>query len=210
MKTKPYEVRLRDSFDATLHEAGEFFMGRGDVRTTMKRLARTLAGGGIDYAVIGAMALGEHGYVRMTEDVDILITRDGLARFVKGLSGRGYVPTHKGAKRSFRDAETRVRIEFVIAGEYPGDGKPKPVSFPDPAKCSIEAGGIRVVSLPRLIELKLASGMSAPDRLRDLADVQELIRTEKLTARFASKLAPSVRPTFRELLMQVRRAAGRR
>lgn len=35
--------------------------------------------------------------------------------------------------------------------------------------------GVQTITLEKLIELKLASGMSASDRLRDLADVQELI-----------------------------------
>jgi hypothetical protein len=203
---KTYEARLRESFDATLQEAAEFFMGRGDVRSTMKRLAARLAAERIDYAVVGGMALGEHGYIRMTEAVDVLVTRDGLARFTSACSGRGYLPTHKGAKRSFRDTTTGVRVEFLGGGEYPGDGKPKAISFPVPAQCSVDADGINVVSLPRLVELKLASGMTAPDRLRDLADVQELIRVERLTARFATRLDPSVRPQFRELLKLVRPA----
>jgi hypothetical protein len=207
---KPYEARLRESFDSTLQEAAEFFMGKGDVRVTMRRLAARLAAEAIQYAVVGGMALGEHGYVRMTEDVDVLVTREGLARFTKACSGRGYTRTHPGARRMFRDAETGVRIEFLVAGEYPGDGKPKPVSFPDPADCSVEVEGIRVVSLPRLIELKLASGMTAPDRLRDLADVQELIRADQLTTRFATQLDPSVRSKFRELVPPVRRARRKR
>lgn len=208
--TKAYEVQLRDSFEATLREAGEFFMGRGDLRTTMSRLAARLAAEKIEYAVVGAMALGQHGYVRMTEDVDVLITREGLRRFSETCSGKGYVPTHRGAKRMFRDAETGVRIEFLVAGEFPGDGKPKPVAFPDPAICSREVDGIWVVTLPRLVELKLASGLTAPDRLRDLADVQELIRSERLTTRFAGQLDASVRPKFRELLAQVSRAHRQR
>ena len=206
---KVYEVRLRDSFEATLREAGEFFMGRGDVRATMRRLAARFASEGIEYAVVGAMALGQHGYVRMTEDVDVLVTRAGLGRFVKACSGKGYVPTHKGSRRMFRDAETGVRVEFLVAGEFPGDGKPKAVAFPDPAQCAVEVDGIRVVALPRLIELKLASGMTAPDRLRDLADVQEIIRSERLTARFATQLDVSVRPKFHELLTLIRRARRR-
>lgn len=210
MRAKPFEARLRGSFDAILHEAAEFFMNKGDVRATMKCLAARLTAEGIDYAVLGAMALGQHGYVRMTEDVDVLVTRDGLTRFRKVCVGRGYVPTHRGATRAFRDAATGVRIEFLVAGEYPGDGKPKAVSFPDPAECSLEVEGIKVVSLPRLIELKLASGMTAPDRLRDLADVQEIIRSQRLTGRVAARLDPSVRPKFRELLALVRRAARRR
>jgi hypothetical protein len=32
---------------------------------------------------------------------------------------------------------------------------------------------VRFVAFEKLIELKLASGMTAPDRLKDLADVQE-------------------------------------
>lgn len=201
---RPYEAQLHESFDAALREAGEFFMGRGDIRTTMRRLAERLTAEGIAYAVVGGMALGEYGYVRMTEDVDVLVTRDGLARFNEQCVGRGYVATHPGARRAFRDSETGVRIEFLVAGEYPGDGKPKPVAFPDPLACALEADGIRVVSLPRLVELKLASGITAPDRLRDLADVQELIRAERLDEGFAEQLDPSVRPKFGELLAATR------
>ncbi len=201
---RPYEAQLRESFDATLREASEFFMGRGDIRTTMRRLAERLHAEGIAYAVVGGMALGEHGYVRMTEDVDVLVTPEGLARFAEQCVGRGYVSTHPGAQRAFRDSETGVRIEFLVAGEYPGDGKPKPVVFPDPAACALDADGIQVVSLPCLIELKLASGTTAPDRLRDLADVQELIRAERLDESFADQLDPSVRRKFGELLVATR------
>jgi hypothetical protein len=68
-------------------------------------------------------------------------------------------------------------------------------------------GGFRVLALPRIIELKLASGMSAPHRLRDLADVQEIIKARGLDASFAAQLDPSVRATFIELERAVR-AAG--
>jgi hypothetical protein len=107
---------------------------------------------------------------------------------------------HPGALRAFRDTDTGVRIKFLVTGEFPGDGRPKPVSFPDPLACSAETGGIRFLTLPQLIELKLASGMTAPDRLRDLADVQELIRREQLDDSFGDQLAPSVRSKFRELV----------
>ncbi len=82
---------------------------------------------------------------------------------------------------------------------YPGDGKPKPVAFPDPAATSVEIDGLRFVALPTPIELKLASGMTNPGRLRELADVQELIRVLKLPADFAEQLNPYVRAKFAEL-----------
>ena len=81
------------------------------------------------------------------------------------------------------------------------------MSFPDPAAAAEEVSGIRVLVLPKVIELKLASGMSAPHRLRDLADVQELIKVRQLGEEFASQLDPSVRATYLDLLRAVR-AAG--
>ena len=55
------------------------------------------------------------------------------------------------------------------------------------------------LSLERLIELKLASGMSALHRLKDLADVLEVIRIRQLPAEFVDGLDPWVRDKFREL-----------
>ena len=61
--------------------------------------------------------------------------------------------------------------------------------------------GERVALLPlaRLIELKLASGMTAPHRLKDLADVLEVIRILKLPAEVVEELDPYVREKYREL-----------
>jgi hypothetical protein len=88
------------------------------------------------------MALVQHGLVRMTQDVDVLMTDEGLEVFRQRCVGRGYVPAFAGARKSFRDAHTQVRIEIITAGEYPGDGKPKAVVFPDPAISSLEADGL--------------------------------------------------------------------
>jgi hypothetical protein len=201
-----YETELHESLDSALREAEGYFMKEGRLHATLRRLAARLDAEGAPYAIVGGMALGEHGYVRMTEDVDVLLTPDGLERFRTHLVGRGYVATHPGAERSFRDAESGVRIEIRVTGDFPGDGKPKAVSFPHPAEASSEVGGLRVLSLPAMIELKLASGMSAPHRLRDLADVQETIKTLHLLEDFATRLDPSVREKYLELWRAVRDA----
>ena len=99
-----------------------------------------------------------------------------------------------------------MRIDFLVTGDFPGDGKPKPVSFPEPARASIEIDGVRVVTLEKLIELKLASGMTAPDRLKDLADVQELIKARGLPAEFAEGLNPYVREQYLRLWSAVEQA----
>jgi hypothetical protein len=49
------------------------------------------------------------------------------------------------------------------------------------------------------VELKLASGITAPHRLRDLADVLELIRVAALPAELADELDPFVREKYLEL-----------
>lgn len=194
-----YEARLQDNYLTLLKEASDYYMARGDVFTTLQNLTRRLEAEKIPYALVGGLALAAHGFVRMTQDVDLLMTREGLETFKQRFSGRGYVPVFSDAQKTFRDTETQVRIEILITGDYPGDGKPKPIAFPDPSIVFTERGGMRVIPMETLIELKLASGMSAPHRLRDLADVQDLIVTLKLPVEFAETLDASVRETFRQL-----------
>jgi hypothetical protein len=180
-------------------EGRRYFMGEGTLNKTLARLTSDLDGHGIHYAVIGATALLAHGYPRFTEDIDLLMTREGLEKFHAELIGLGYVPAFPGAKKKLRSTVDGISIEVMTTGEYPGDGKPKPVSMPDPLSASTEIKGIRYVTLEKLIELKLASGISAPHRLKDLADVQELIKIKNLDANFADKLDPYVRAKYLEL-----------
>lgn len=174
-------------------------MGEDVVTQTLRRISQRLDELGIPYAVAGGMALGAHGYVRATVDVDILVTEDGLASVHKALEGLGYVPPFTGSK-NLRDVASSVRIEFLVAGQYPGDGKPKPVAFPDPADAAVEIDGVKYLRLDKLIELKLASGMTGGvNRMKDLVDVVELIKILDLPANIADKLDPYVREKFREL-----------
>lgn len=189
--------RARISVNHTLRQIDDFFMKISPVHDTLRNLAFRLTQENIGYAIIGGMALAIHGLVRPTQDVDVLMTGEGLDRFHKHLVGRGYVPLFPGARKHFRDTVTGVKVEVITAGEYPGDGKPKPVVFPAPEDASVEVDGVRVVKLETIIELKLASGLSAEHRtLRDLADVQMLIETLDLPADLAKRLNPSVQGEY--------------
>lgn len=194
-----YETRLNADPRWALSEGSRHFEDRSAVHDTLRRIAKRLNELGIPYAVSGGMALFHHGLRRFTEDVDVLVSREGLKRIHESLSGLGYTPTVAGGK-NLRDSQTGVRIDFLIAGDFPGDGKPKPISFPEPtAEGTLEQDGIRYLNLSTLIELKLASGMTNPARLRDLSDVLELIRLLKLAADYADHLSPYVRLKFLEL-----------
>ena len=74
--------------------------------------------------------------------------------------------------------------------------------MPEPMAASVEIDGINFLSLEKLIELKLASRISAAHRLKDLADVQELIKIRRLDADFAAKLDPYVRRSISNLKRQ--------
>jgi hypothetical protein len=195
-----YEQRLNADTRWALSEGSRHFEDRSAVHDTLQRLAARLSTLGIPYAISDGMALFQHGYRRFTEDVDVLVTRDGLKRIHDSLDGLGYVPTVQGG-RNLRDAQTGVRIDFLISGDFPGDGKPKPVQFPDPSSSdqTLEAHGVRYLKLAALVDLKLASGMTNPGRMRDLSDVQDLIRLLGLDTTFVEQLNPYVRAKFLEL-----------
>ena len=175
-----------------------YFDERGGVQKALRNITGRLDGLGIPYAVVGGMAMFAHGFRRFTEDVDLLVTPESMEVIRERLDGLGFVRP-AGTRTKLRDTDTRVLIEFLITGGYPGDGKPKPVAFPDPATVAVEIGGIRYLGVPTLIELKLASGMTAAGRLKDLADVQELIRVLDLDWTFEKQLDPYVREKFHEL-----------
>ena len=193
--------------DSVLRESEAFFGGRGAVHRTLRSLVERLDSEGIAYAILGGMALNIHGFIRETVDVDVLMTRESLDRFHETLVGHGYVPAFSGARKSFRDVETGVRIDVITAGDFPGDGRPKEIAFPEPSRVAIHRGGISVIPLEGLLELKLASGLSAEHRrLIDLADVQRAIETLKLPRELGEKLHPSVRAGYGRLWDLAQRA----
>ncbi len=179
------------------------FEGESAVHKAMRRIAQRLDELGIDYVIVGGMAMFLHGFRRFTEDVDILVTREGLARIHEEVEGRGYLRPFEKSK-NLRDADSRVRIEFLITGQFPGDGRPGPVSFPDPVQVAEVRDGLKVLNLEKLMELKLASSRGA-GRRKDLGDAQELIRALHLPLEFGEKLDPSLRDLFGELWHEIPR-----
>ena len=180
-------------------EADLFFMNQSAVHMAAQAISRELKALGIPFAIAGALAANSHGHRRTTADVDILLRREGLELFKQRKLGLGYVQLFEGSK-GLRDTVHNVKIDVLLAGEFPGDGKPKPICFPDPADVSqTDRDGLPVLTLKCLLELKLASGMTAPHRMQDLADVMRLIQVNELSLRFADGLHPFVREKFDEL-----------
>jgi hypothetical protein len=182
-----------------MKEISMFFEETHPVYLTLARLAERLQQAGISYAVAGAMAVNLQGARRTTDDLDVLLTPEGLERFRKEFVGTAYDPVPRRS-RSFVDKENGITIDVLLTGRYPGRGGPGPFAFPDPAEASEEKRNVRVLTLPQLIQLKLAAR-----RYYDFGDVVFLIRVHNLDESFLDQLHPSVRGDYIECLEEKRR-----
>ena len=173
-------------------------MGQAEAQTALYKLAAILEAEGLPYAVIGALALNEYGHRRATVDVDLVMRPADLEEFKRRHLGHGYAERVAGSGKLV-DTELGVDIDVLCTGRFPGDDQPKPIAFPDPATTALRGARFALLPMPRFIELKLASGMVAPHRAKDLVDVQELIKSAGLAATVAEELHPWVREKFLEL-----------
>jgi hypothetical protein len=167
------------------------------------RCHELLSNANISYSICGGMAVCLHGYQRNTANLD-LVYRRGDCRLVRELLARaGFVVDEVAGY--FRSPEG-IAIQFLVAGEKAG--KDTQISIAEPlGDSNVEVReGLNVVRLSKLIEMKLACGMSNLRRThKDFADVVELICIRELDGSFARFLHPDVRDAFRQL---VRNAAG--
>jgi len=187
--------RFRDR----LKEIDMFFQGKDPVHQTMRRLARRLQKAGIDYAIVGGMAVNAHRYRRTTGNVDFLMNGLGFAEFRRRFVDKNYVGV-RGRPLRFRDRVSGITIDILVTGLFPGSGEPGPIAYPEPEKVSETIDTYQVVDLKTLVELKLAAR-----RYRDFGDVVELIRCNHLEESFGRRLHPSVRGDYIECLEEKRR-----
>ncbi len=182
-----------------------FFVGEAEAQKAARKLVAILEAEGTPYAIIGALAMNEYGHRRVTVDVDLVMREDDLQGFKRRWLGKGYSERVVGTGKLL-DTDFDVHIDVLSTGRFPGDDKPKPIAFPDPTTMAIRGAPFAMLPVARWIELKLASGMVAKHRLKDLADVQELIRSGRLPPEVADDLHPWVRGKFDELRQAVEEA----
>src|SRR5437764_13558154 len=113
MKTQAPTVE-RHSIHEMYAEGLRYFMGQGSLNNALAQLSADLERHGIDYMIIGAVALMAHGYRRFTEDIDLVLTREGLEAFHRELIGLGYVPAFEGARKRLRATRDGVPAEVTV------------------------------------------------------------------------------------------------
>jgi len=173
--------------------------GKDPATRTMRRLVKDLGKAEIAYAVAGGMAVYAHGHHRLTGDVDVLLTTGGFESFKRLFVPDHYAPVAK-RPRQYIDCKSGIAVRMLLVGRFPGDGRPGPLSLPDPMDVRELIDDVHYVDFVTLIQLKLSSR-----RHRGLADVIELIRTKGLDETFLDRIHPSVRQDFIKCLEEKRR-----
>ena len=177
-----------------LLDADEFWSGSGKIHNTLRHLGSILDAVGIPYAVFGRAAAFAHGFEQYNLNTDVIVvTEEGLQKMQRVLPFRGFTMI---SDRRFRDSLTDLEFKIILSGRLAGP-EPCPIRFPDPS-ASVMINGYRVVDLPRFIDLKLAMGLWEM-RMRDRANVLQLIQHANLPREVVNDLDPYVRDEYDRL-----------
>ena len=164
--------------------------GTSGVVQTAQTAVATLAAHDIPHLIVGGVAVQEHGYPRVTIDVDIVVpdVLEAVEFLTADLSGP--FARVKGCEDRVEDRRNGVRVDLLPAGKVLKRGCKVP--FPQPTKTTDK---LQIVKLEELLSLKLDSSAHSPlRRLRDKTDVVELILRRKLPRDLA--VAPAVRELY--------------
>ncbi len=166
--------------------------GTSGVVNSARDAVALLADHDIPHLIVSGLAVQEHGYPRVTIDVDIVVpdVLEAVESLTASVTGPFYrVPeTHDRVE----DRRNGVIIDLLPAGKVLKSGCKVP--FPEPTSVGEK---LQIVSLENLISLKLDSWNGSPSRrIKDKADVTELILRRTLPRDLA--VAPVVRALYTE------------
>ena len=126
----------------------------------------------VDFALAGGLALGAHGIIRGTQDIDLALISDADVKKIK-------IPTqfkkHRG--HALEHKPTGVEIELVTP-EFVDQTKYKSVfrrAITTASEKSIGSAKVKVVNLSALVALKLLRFSR-----QDQADIESLLKKHKI------------------------------
>jgi hypothetical protein len=148
-----------------------------DLYEEFRDLVTALRAAGVDYAVVGAMALAIHGVPRATTDIDLLVQSDDLETAIEVARARGFLV--EASPLEFRDGmtlhrtnkvrgEDHLTLDFILV-----DDNLRP-AWESRFQVETEDGPISVISREALIRMKAASA-----RPRDIADIESLTENDR-------------------------------
>ena len=124
--TPAFETPLNRDLQWALQEGSMFFEEKGGLHLALRRITQRLHELNIPYAVAGGMAMFFHGFRRFTEDVDILVTREGPRTIASRVGGLGLHPVvlrqQESARRRIRRAD-RVPCDRRLSGRWKAEAR---------------------------------------------------------------------------------------
>lgn len=144
---------------------------------------------GVDYAVIGGLALSPHNYKRMTVDIDIMVSKATLHN-LKQLHGLGY-SLRPGSDKNMviHTLARKIPLDVLVEGQLENG-----IELPNPKQFRQKINGIWYASLSGLIHLKLIAS-----RTNDISDIHKLIEENYLDIDYYQQLPKSTQEKFKEL-----------
>ena len=163
--------------------------GSTNIEKTLLKALKVLTLFNIPHYVCGGFAVQEHGYPRLTVDVDLIVPDVDFAREKLSMNGFKSKP---GSKMTVTDRETNVDVDLLPGGARLDPG---PLTLPVPADVSDKP---QILTLEKLISSKLSTYMGRGiERAQDYADVVKLIQANRLPREY--DVAPKVRDLYGDI-----------
>jgi hypothetical protein len=170
---------------------------------------------GSDHALIGGIAVGFHGRLRATVDVDLLVPREKLEPLAHALRARGYVITQTQDMVRVYPAKSDPDEAEAFADLVAREAHPvleAAASTAEPA--TVLGHRVRIVPRGALVALKFHAAISTRravgDRYQDVADISRVIARrfepadEELAMRIAAHCYPGAEMELAKLIDDLR------
>ena len=151
-----------------------------DIVDELKTLVAKLDEQNIEYALCDGMAMGVHGFMRMTMDIDFMILPQSVNGVLEIARSLGY--TIRGKDLSFKNGAVEIRRISKVDSEG-GDILPLDFLLVTDATQRMwesriiadwEGGRLSVVTRDALVELKRLRGSA-----QDIADIERLLEEDE-------------------------------
>lgn len=168
-----------------------------DLWKALMSLTKILKDNNINFTIIGGACRNQYGYLKITEDIDLLIDSKDKGKmltlpigFIRELSsGRG---------KRFSLHNPKTDIDVIYTGEEAGSSE-SDIAYENPKNVSNIIKGISFLTLKNLIKYKLASGIFGKARYKDFDDIGELIKRNNLSIEYCNDLREDLKIKYIEL-----------
>ncbi|SRR6266566_5451792 len=135
----------------------------------------TLDKAGVQFALIGGLALASYKVIRATQDIDLLVGAENADRAEDALLTLGYQRLHRSADAAnYLRGDERVDLLYAC----------RPIAqhlLLGAAQRNTAFGSLRVISVEGLIGFKLQGLTNDPRRTQDKEDIRALLRANRAT-----------------------------